>query len=73
MRHTPGEDYNTWVQKARQSELERSYRQLYTEPDIDKILVSMSDRLTEKLLYPLIKQIQTEYFNSFTGDDHVEE
>jgi glutamyl-tRNA reductase len=65
VRYTPGEDYETWAQKAKQSELDRARQLLITETDVDKILVSLSDRLTEKLLHPLTKQIQQEYLDCY--------
>lgn len=65
MRYAPGEDYRTWAQRAKRSELDRAQRLLITEIDVDKILISLSDRLTEKLLYPLTKQIQQEYLDRY--------
>jgi len=45
---------------------------LITETDVDKILVSLSDRLTEKLLHPLTKQIQQEYLDCYQETDPME-
>ena len=58
MKYNPGEDYATWLERVRMYEHGVALQQIASGEPVDKVLETMSKRMVQKGLHPLLKAIQ---------------
>lgn len=58
MKHNPNESYESWANRVRMFEQGLAMQRIASGDSVDQVLDDMSRRVMEKLMHPVIKQIQ---------------
>jgi len=69
----PNETYDEWIERSRQYELDIARKQIGQGRDPEEVINIMSNRLTEKLLYPLHHFIEEEYQSTYNPETSLAE
>jgi glutamyl-tRNA reductase len=60
MRQGPNEEYTDWVKRVRMHEFGRALQALAKGEDPKLVATVMSVRITDKMLYPLMKKLNND-------------
>lgn len=58
MRIKSNESYGEWAKRVKMYEQGRAMQRIATGEDTDLVLTDMARRITEKMLYPIVKVLQ---------------
>jgi glutamyl-tRNA reductase len=58
IRYDPSESYETWLTKVRDYELKIAHQKLAQGIPLDQVMVEMSQRLSKKMLHPIMTLIK---------------
>jgi glutamyl-tRNA reductase len=58
IRYDPAESYETWLTKVRDYELKIAHQKLAQGIPLDQVMVEMSQRLSKKMLHPIMTIIK---------------
>ena len=76
MKYNPDESYEDWSKRVQMFENGHALQRLANGEAVDKVLEDMARRITEKLIHPIIKEIDKiaiDNYNAEAEKQHYEE
>ena len=58
MKYDPSETYESWANRVQMFENGHALQRIANGEPVDKVLEDMARRITEKLMHPILKQIE---------------
>jgi glutamyl-tRNA reductase len=68
MRKLPEEPYEQWANRVKMFEQGRALQQLANGSPIEKVLTDMAQRISDKLMYPIMKEIDNAIISNYNSE-----